>query len=137
MIQKSNLYEVNGNINVQTKLILHDIDFHPGHNDRHWAVDCVVSVKKRFTSNTHPPIHQILCITDKGIISLTSCKSSPISSFSLNLVIKADWLKSLDDVCCSRVRSLQPLVTATQFRIDDLEVKLSPLSSELLQLVQS
>ena len=53
---------------MQTKLILHDIDFYPGHNVRFWARDCVVSSMKRFATNAHPPSPFGRCVTDKGII---------------------------------------------------------------------
>ena len=93
---------------------------------------------ERLTADAHKPVTCCWCVTYKGSFgSSTKSESSPRFRVTVKLVNKADWLKPLNGFGFSRVRSLQPLVTATQLRIGELEVKLSPLSSELLQLVQS
>ena len=96
-----------------------------------WGIPCL-------TTNAHPPMPFSWCIADKaGLASSAKAKTSPGITVSVDVIVKFKRLEPFYCVVQYWVWRLYPLVTAPQFRIDNLQVKLSILSSEVLQLVQS
>ena len=90
------------------------------------------------TTNARMPFSVSWCIADKGFLaSSAKAKTSPGITVSVDVIIKFKRLEPFYCVVQHWVWRLYPLVAPTQFRIDNLQVKLSILSSEVFQLVQS
>ena len=119
-----------------------DIQFHSSHSvlprSSSWARDVSSWGPPCLTTNARMPTFFSWCIADKGFLaSSAKAKTSPGITVSVDVIIK---FKRLEPFYCAVqywVWRLHPLVTPTQFRIDNLQVKLSILSSEVFQLVQS
>ena len=77
-------------------------------------------------------------VVDQCLLTASpKCQTAPGLAQSVNLIIQMDRLKPLYRAGCDWVGCLQPLIAPSQFREDNLEVKLSVFSSEVFQLVQS
>ena len=89
------------------------------------------------TTNARPPPLFSWCIADEGFrTSRTKSQTSPGIIISVNVKVKFDRLEPFYRALSYWVGCLDPLISPTQSRVDNLEVKLAVLPSEVFQLVQ-
>ena len=116
-----------------------DVKFNLSHSSRTFRTR-KTNTPLRLASNAHMPVLCIWGVRDEGcppgIVSWKS-KTAPGTIRSITFIIKFNRLEAFYRALCYWVWCLYPLIAPTQFRVDNLEVKLSVSSSELFQLVQS
>ena len=121
-----------------------DIQFNSSHSVLHrfsrfsWTRDGSSWGIPSLATNAHKPMPSSWCIADEAILaSSTKAKTSPGTTRSVDVIVKFKRLEPFYCVVQHWVWRLHPLVTPPQFRKDNHQVKLSILSSEVFQLVQS
>ena len=116
-----------------------DVKFNLSHSSRTFRTR-KTNTPLRLASNAHMPVLCIWGVRDEGcppgIVSWKS-KTAPGTIRSITLIIKFNRLEAFYRALCYWVWCLDPLITSAKFRIDNLQVKLSVLSSEVFKLVQS